>query len=207
MATAAAAAVVLLEMCAWPSCIQPRLCQHLRSALLPPPLQFGPTYEATRSSGLKHTVPALDLGLGCAFELDTAELQPQVGRVWGGAGAERRGGGWCGAGSRQGGWVHTQGRCMVRSPARIAQPHTPHACCPSSQQAVQARLKVRDLITLRALPYPALKISKRLGIKGDSSWGVRLRCALRRQRLPAPAPELCQGLRTARMAAWLGALA
>lgn len=48
--------------------------------------QFGPSYEATRSSGLKHSVPALDLGLGCAFELDTAELQPQVGaggRQWG----------------------------------------------------------------------------------------------------------------------------
>ena len=41
---------------------------------------------------------------------------------------------------------------------------------------LQARLKVRDLVTLRALPYPALKVSKRLAV-GDSSWGVRLRCA------------------------------
>lgn len=46
-------------------------------------------------------------------------------------------------------------------------------CCPPL--CVQARLRFRDLASLRALPFPALKISKRLAWP-DSSWGVRLRC-------------------------------
>lgn len=41
-------------------------------------------------------------------------------------------------------------------------------------RSLQARLKFRDLASLRALPYPALKVSKRLAWP-DSSWGVRLR--------------------------------
>ena len=53
--------------------------QPLRVPRLPA-LQFGPKFEARRSTGLLHQVPALDLGVGLAFELDTAELQPQVSR-------------------------------------------------------------------------------------------------------------------------------
>lgn len=44
--------------------------------------QFGPKVEVERPSGLKGQVPTLDFGFGLAFELDTAELQPQVGG-WG----------------------------------------------------------------------------------------------------------------------------
>lgn len=40
--------------------------------------QFGPMVTSERSTGLKRIVPTLDLGVGLAFELDTAELQPQV---------------------------------------------------------------------------------------------------------------------------------
>lgn len=76
-------------------------------------IQFGPTVEVTRSSGLLRQMPALDMGVGLAFELDTAELKPQ------------------------------------------------------------ARLKFRDILSLKALPYPALKIQKRLRAP-NSSWGVRL---------------------------------
>lgn len=38
----------------------------------------------------------------------------------------------------------------------------------------QARLKFRDLASLKALPHPSLKIQKRLRWP-DSNWGVRLR--------------------------------
>lgn len=44
----------------------------------PTPPQFGPKVEVVKSSGLVREQPAFDLGLGLAFELDTAELQPQV---------------------------------------------------------------------------------------------------------------------------------
>ncbi|EFN59328.1 hypothetical protein CHLNCDRAFT_137735 [Chlorella variabilis] len=76
-------------------------------------LQFGPKVEVERPSGLKGQVPTLDFGFGLAFELDTAELQPQV------------------------------------------------------------RLKFRDILSIKALPYPALKIQKRLALP-EGSWGVRL---------------------------------
>ena len=46
--------------------------------------------------------------------------------------------------------------------------HTIHPC-----PALQARLKFRDIVSLKALPYPALKVQKRLAL-ADSSWGVRL---------------------------------
>jgi hypothetical protein len=39
----------------------------------------------------------------------------------------------------------------------------------------QARLKFRDIVSLKALPYPAIKIQKRLALP-ESSWGLRLRC-------------------------------
>ncbi|KAL4432426.1 hypothetical protein ABPG77_001725 [Micractinium sp. CCAP 211/92] len=76
-------------------------------------VQFGPKVEVQRSSGLTREVPTFDLGVGLAFEVDTAELQPQ------------------------------------------------------------ARLKFRDLVSLKALPYPSLKIQKRLRWP-DTTWGVRL---------------------------------
>ncbi|KAI3433750.1 hypothetical protein D9Q98_003557 [Chlorella vulgaris] len=76
-------------------------------------IQFGPMVTSERSTGLKRVVPTLDVGVGLAFELDTAELQPQ------------------------------------------------------------ARLKFRDIVSLKALPYPAIKIQKRLALP-ESSWGLRL---------------------------------
>ncbi|PSC75878.1 hypothetical protein C2E20_1663 [Micractinium conductrix] len=76
-------------------------------------VNFGPKVEVVKSSGLVREQPAFDLGLGLAFELDTAELQPQ------------------------------------------------------------ARLKFRDLVSLKALPYPSIKIQKRLRVP-ESTWGVRL---------------------------------
>ncbi|KAL4430669.1 hypothetical protein ABPG75_005925 [Micractinium tetrahymenae] len=79
-------------------------------------VQFGPKVEVQRSSGLIREVPSMDFGVGLAFEVDTAELQPQ---------------------------------------------------------ASVARLKFRDLASLKALPYPSLKIQKRLRWP-DSTWGVRL---------------------------------
>lgn len=48
-----------------------------RTALLYRP-QFGPKVEVQRSSGLTRQVSTLDLGVGLAFEVDTAELQPQA---------------------------------------------------------------------------------------------------------------------------------
>lgn len=76
-------------------------------------LQLGPRFEVQKASGLIREVPALDFGVGLAFELDTAELQPQ------------------------------------------------------------ARLKFRDILSIKALPYPAIKLQGRLSLP-DTCWGVRL---------------------------------
>ena len=45
---------------------------------------------------------------------------------------------------------------------------------------LQARLKFRDLVSLKALPYPSIKIQKRLRVP-ESTWGVRLRCGRQRR--------------------------
>ncbi len=45
---------------------------------------------------------------------------------------------------------------------------------PARPLCLQARLKFRDLVSLKALPYPSLKIQKRLRWP-DTTWGVRLR--------------------------------
>lgn len=50
-------------------------------------LELGPEFEGVSSTGATKTYPALDIGAGLTFELDTAELQPQVGRaLWSGGG-------------------------------------------------------------------------------------------------------------------------
>ncbi len=41
-------------------------------------LELGPTFEGVKGTGDKKIYPAMDIGVGLNFELDTAELQPQV---------------------------------------------------------------------------------------------------------------------------------
>lgn len=56
--------------------------------------------------------------------------------------------------------------------------HCPNSGPPHPRPlCLQARLKFRDLVSLKALPYPSLKIQKRLRWP-DTTWGVRLRSVL-----------------------------
>ena len=54
-------------------------------------------------------------------------------------------------------------------------PHGVDRCKPLPATPPQARLKFRDDLSIKAFPYPALKIQKRIALPGSDCWGVRLR--------------------------------
>jgi hypothetical protein len=70
----------LLLLLLWPTWAPASSTLHMTLACLVAAagFQFGPMVTSERSTGLKRVVPTLDVGVGLAFELDTAELQPQV---------------------------------------------------------------------------------------------------------------------------------
>ncbi|GAB4817774.1 hypothetical protein N2152v2_004820 [Parachlorella kessleri] len=77
-------------------------------------VQLGQLFTGVTGTGASKVYPAVDIGAGLNFELDTAELKPQ------------------------------------------------------------ARIKVLDFLSLRALPRPSIKLSKRLVVSEARGWAVRL---------------------------------
>lgn len=196
-APAAAGSSSFPQRLALPCCAM-ALIHALHAACLPACLSLGPRWRWSAPRGSRGRCPPSTLGLDWRLSW----IRPSCSRRW--AGGERAGPEGAPAGPYTTPCMH----CL--RPDRPASPHesrpAPRPCLPP-----QVRLKFRDILSIKALPYPALKIQKRLALP-EGSWGVRLRCGRagdgpqQRQRAGAGLPPhptcLLPSLRPATSARW-----